>query len=359
MALSRWLYALPLVLPTALMLRAWVMQAPVGAFIEEVASQGRYVLKNGTSVPIQTAVFGIPILDKAFSPLAIIFSPLAFYEDPRAWWQCVVFLTDGASIGTLLMFESLRNANQGTLFQAAFFLPTFLGQFVTLGAVAPLYLYLFYALSPLSKYSTANARQFDLAGVAAALPSTFATFLFPLGISFFHPNLEVRHLANWYWQIFPITGSILLFALSSAIRPFVASRQTEPVQQHSKTSINVRGGIMATVSAASYWYMLLFSPLPVSELFFPKYFIELPEDALTATFTLLQYDYISASGTVLLWLAYNFGDLKNAGVCRLSWARIILYSVAIGVVGGPGVLVWVGWLARENMMAKLEHAKTG
>lgn len=118
MALSRWLYALPLVLPTALMLRAWAMQAPAGAFIEEIASQGQIVLKNGTSVPIQTSVFGIPVLDKAFLPLAIIFSPVAFYEDPKAWWQCVVFLTDGASVGTLLLFESLRNANQWTLFQA-------------------------------------------------------------------------------------------------------------------------------------------------------------------------------------------------------------------------------------------------
>lgn len=116
---------------------------------------------------------------------------------------------------------------------------------------------------------------------------------------------------------------------------------------------------MATVSAASYWYMLLSSPLPVSEVFIPKYFIELPEDALTATFTLFQYDYIIAAATVLLWLAYNFGDLKNAGVCQLSWIQIILYSIAIGFVGGPGALIWVGWLARENMMAKLEHAKMG
>jgi hypothetical protein len=118
MALSRWLYALPLLLPTAVMLRAWAMQAPVGLFIEEVSSQKRYVLKNGTSIPIQTAVFGIPFLDKAFTPPVIAFTPLFFYDDPRAWWQCIVFLTDAASISALLMLESLRNANQGTLFQA-------------------------------------------------------------------------------------------------------------------------------------------------------------------------------------------------------------------------------------------------
>lgn len=209
----------------------------------------------------------------------------------------------------------------------------------------------------MSKYYSASARQFDRAGVVAALPSIFATFLFPLGISLFHQDLEVRHLANWYWQIFPVTGSILLFALSSVIRLFIANRQIEASQQHSKMSLNVRVGVMATLSAVSYWHMLLSSPLPVSEVFIPQYFIELPDDALTATFTLFQYDYIITAGSVFLWLAYSFGDLKNAGVCQISWARMMLYSIAIGILGGPGVLIWVGWLVRENMMANLEHAK--
>lgn len=359
MALSRWLYALPILLPAAVMLRAWAMQAPVGPFIDETYSRGRYVLQDGTSVPISRAVFGIPILDRAISPLAIIFGPLVFYDDPRLWWQCIVFFTDAASISAILMLESLRNANKGTLFQAAFFLPTFLGQFVTLGCVSPVFVYLFYALSPLKKYSTASDRQIDWAGTVAVLPSLIVAFFLPLGISLFHHDLEVRHLANWYWQIFPITGCILLFALSNVIKPFVANRQIEAAQQRSKTNLRFLGGVMAALSAASYWFMLLSSPFAVSEVFIPSYFIELPEDSLTATFTLLQYDYILTSTAVLLWLAYSFGDLKNAGLCQLSWVRILLSSIAIGCTGGPGVLMLVGWLTRENMLARVEHAKMG
>lgn len=230
---------------------------------------------------------------------------------------------------------------------------------MTLGAATPVYLYLFYALSPLNKYSTASARHIDWAGMVAALPSLFIAFLLPLGISLFYHDLGVRHLANWYWQIFPITGSILLFVLSNVIKPFVANHQIEAVPRRNKTSLNFLGGVMATISAASYWFMLLSSPLPASELFIPKYFLELPEDALTATLTLFQYDYIIAAASVLLWLASHFGDLKSAGVCQLSWIRILLSSIAIGCIGGPGVLIWVGWLTRENLMAKIEHAKTG
>lgn len=195
--------------------------------------------------------------------------------------------------------------------------------------------------------------------MVAVLPSLFASFLFPLGVFLFHHDLEVKHLANWYWQIFPITGSILLFALSIVIRPFVANGQVEAVQGRSTTSLNFLGGVMATLSAASYWFMLLSSPLPISEVFIPKFFIELPKDSLTATFTLFQYDYIVTAAAVLLWLVYSFGDLKNAGICQLSWGRILLSSIAIGLLGGPGALIWAGWLTRENTMAKLEHAKMG
>lgn len=257
---------------------------------------------------------------------------------------------------SLLAFGSVLTYNE---WGRSFFLPTFLGQFVTLGCVSPVFVYLFYALSPLKKYSTASARQIDWAGTLAVLPSLIVAFFLPLGISLFHHDLEVRHLANWYWQIFPITGCILLFALSNVIKPFVANRQIEAAQQRSKTSLKFLGGVMVTLSAASYWYMLLSSPLSVSEVFIPRYFIELPEDSLTATFTLLQYDYILTSAAVLLWLVYSFGDLKNAGICQLSWVRILLSSIAIGCTGGPGVLIVVGWLTRENMLARVEHAKMG
>jgi hypothetical protein len=235
--------------------------------------------------------------------------------------------------------------------------PLFLAQFVTLGNTAPPYLYFFYVLSPLKKYSAASARQIDEAGMIAVLPTLFVVFFIPHGISLLHNDLEIRHLANWYWQIFPVLGSILLFALSRVIRPLLDNQQIETVRQRSKAGLNFIGGTMAMLSVASYWFMLLSSPLPVSELFIPKYLIEFPKDPLTALLTLFQYDCIISYTSLLLWLAYNFGDLKNAGLCRLSWAQIFLYSVAIGCLGGPGALIWIGWLTREDMMANAAHAK--
>ncbi|UKZ49384.1 hypothetical protein TrVGV298_003631 [Trichoderma virens] len=332
------------------------MTAVPGPFINDAQLQGRYTLQNGTSVPILKRLYGIPGLDDAISQVAITFCQLVFYDDPRMWWQSAVFLTDYAGVTAILMLESLRNANRGTFFQT-FAVPLFIAQFVTFGNTAPLYFYFFYVNSPLKKYSTASARLIDGAGVLAILPTMLVVFFIPHLISLFHPDLETRHLANWIWQVYPVWGSILLFTLSSVIRLFLDDK-TEAVKRRDMTGIRVVGGLMITLSAMAYWYTLLFSPLSVSEAFIPKYFIELPQDTSTSLLSIFQYDYILSFTSILLWLAYHLGDLKSAGICQLSWARILLSSVVIGCLGGPGVLVWAGWLTREEIMASMEHAKT-
>ncbi|KAL7939135.1 hypothetical protein V8C35DRAFT_285821 [Trichoderma chlorosporum] len=356
MALRRALYALPILLPVAVMLRVLATMTVVpGPFIKDAHLQGRYTLQNGTTVPILKKLYGIPGLDDAISQVAITFCQLIFYDDPKMWWQCVVFITDYAGLCALLMLESLRNANRGTFFQT-FAVPLFVAQFVTIGNTAPLYFYFFYVFSPLKKYATASARLIDGAGVLAILPTLLVVFFIPHIISLIHPDFETRHLANWIWQLFPVWGSVLLFTLSSALRLFL-DENPEAVQRRNKTGIRVIGGVMITLSTVSYWYMLLFSPLSVSEALMPKYFIELPQDTSTSLFSIFQYDYIVSFTSILLWLAYHLGDLKGAGLCQLSWPRILLSSLVIGALGGPGVLVWVGWLTREEMMALAEHAK--
>ncbi|KAL7945137.1 hypothetical protein V8C42DRAFT_70947 [Trichoderma barbatum] len=356
MALSRALYALPILLPLAVMLRAMAMTAVPGPFIDDAYLHGRYTLQNGTSVPILKSLYRVPGLDDALSKVAITFCQLIFYDDPRMWWQCVVFLTDYAGLCAIYMLESLRNANKGTFFQT-FAVPLFVAQFVTLGLTVPLYFYFFYVFSPLKKYSTASARLIDGAGVIAILPTLLVVFIVPHLIALFHPDFETRHLANWIWQLFPVWSSILLFALSSVMRLFLDD-SIEAVQRRNKTAIRVIGGIMIAFSTTAYRYMLFSSPLPLSESLIPKYFIELPKDTSTSLLTIFQYDYIVCYTSVFLWLAYHFGELKSAGICRLSWSRLLVASVVIGFLGGPQVLVWAAWIAREEMMASVEHAKT-
>ncbi|KAM0246476.1 hypothetical protein ACHAQJ_010207 [Trichoderma viride] len=115
MALSRWLYALPILLPITVMMRVMAMAGPIDPVVDEAYSQGRYILQDGTSVSILRGLFGIPGVDYMLARIAITFSPLIFYDDPRLWWQCIVFITDVASVAAIIMFESLRNANRDQL----------------------------------------------------------------------------------------------------------------------------------------------------------------------------------------------------------------------------------------------------
>lgn len=116
-SLGRALYALPMLLPTALMIRAMAMTGPLTPVVEEAYSEGRYVLQNGTHVPILRAFFGVPALDDTFARISICFGQLVFDDDPTMWWQCLVFIADYAGLCAIWMLESLRNANRGTLFQ--------------------------------------------------------------------------------------------------------------------------------------------------------------------------------------------------------------------------------------------------
>lgn len=256
-----------------------------------------------------------------------------------------------------LIFSARCSSSPTDQYPCRSVVPLFFAQFVALGNVAPSYLYLFYVFSPLKKYATANARLIDRAGMIAILPTLLVVSVIPHLVSLFHPDFQVRHLANFYWQLFPIWNSILLFILSSVIRLFLDDRP-RVAHEGSKKGLRVIGGVMITLSLGSYWYMLLCAPFSLSELFVPKYLIEFPKEPLVSIFTIFQYDYILSYATVLLWLAYHFGDLKSAGICQLSWARILISSVVIGCLGGPGVLSWVGWLTREEMLASAEHAKT-
>lgn len=115
--LGRALYALPMLLPTAFMIRAMAMTGPLSPVVEEAYSEGRYVLQNGTHVPVLRTFFGVPVLDDIFARITISFGQLVFDDNPTLWWQCLVFIADYAGLCAIWMLESLRNANQRTFFQ--------------------------------------------------------------------------------------------------------------------------------------------------------------------------------------------------------------------------------------------------
>lgn len=53
----------------------------------------------------------------------------------------------------------------------------------------------------------------------------------------------------------------------------------------------------------------------------------------------------------LLWLALLFKDLKEAEMLPMSWTKLIATVVSCACISGPGAVVAMGWLWREEIFA--------
>lgn len=217
---------------------------------------------------------------------------------------------------------------------------TLLAQMIPIGILSPIFFFFFYVFTPIEMVRAASFRTINKAYAAAVLPTIALAYYTPLFPCYFHPSLETRNWWNWLWQLYPVWGSIVLFLLSK-IR---GSKPNFP-------SVRATLGALATVNTAVYWYTLYASDLPLLEILVPKYLILSPQDPGVALRTIIQYDFICSFGAGYLWLAYHFWDLKAAGVCSVSWIRILGTAVVTSTIFGPGTMFLLGWSVRERFLA--------
>ncbi|KAK4149757.1 hypothetical protein C8A00DRAFT_37653, partial [Chaetomidium leptoderma] len=113
--LKRMLFALPLL---ALVFAAgWVMNAePAGAWATALRDSGTLELPTG-SVPILRTFYHIPGFDDFIALVNTFFFPTVYNTDPVSRRQLTSFLTDGAVLVTIWIFESTRRANMLTPLQ--------------------------------------------------------------------------------------------------------------------------------------------------------------------------------------------------------------------------------------------------
>ncbi|KAH6705935.1 hypothetical protein EV126DRAFT_490703 [Verticillium dahliae] len=58
---------------------------------------------------------------------------------------------------------------------------------------------------------------------------------------------------------------------------------------------------------------------------------------------------------LLVWLLYLFSDLKRAEIVRWSWPTLLVCIATALCLFGPGVMVGMGWLVRERLLATRSH----
>lgn len=115
--LMRVLCALPILLVTPLMIRAFTFADPaVSTHMEKVRATPSFELNNQT-FRLLDSFFGLPILDDIFAGNTAAFALAhVFPEQIGAYWQSLVFMTEYAGIYALFLLEGCRGVNEGRLF---------------------------------------------------------------------------------------------------------------------------------------------------------------------------------------------------------------------------------------------------
>lgn len=111
---------------------------------------------------------------------------------------------------------------------------------------------------------------------------------------------------------------------------------------------------LGMVNSGTYWYVLGNSNYSWWNIYAPGYFLRPATDPEAAMGTVLQFDYICVFGSALTWLCYQLADLKVSGLITISWMQMAALAILVGVIFGPGTLWWVGWMAREEILASLQ-----
>ncbi|KAF7558091.1 hypothetical protein G7Z17_g134 [Cylindrodendrum hubeiense] len=345
--LHRALLALPMLVLSGVATMAFGMAEPMGPVLNNMLDTSLFDW-NGVSAPIIREFYGIGLVDLVLGHITVAFAQLQFFSDQRAYWQSLVFLTDFAGMYAILLLESCRPSNQKTLFHFPFLL-AFLAQFLGIGTLGPLYFYLFYVFTPIEKLESPSFHLTNCSSCVAVLPTVLLVYHVPHLPSYFHPSLEARNWWNWIWQLYPIWGSIGMFALSKMVS--LGARGEVAEQKPQLKTLRVTVGVLVAINISIYWYTLYNSAFSISEMFIPKYFSDKPQEADVALRTIIQYDYLCTIAGGFMWLGYHFRDLEVAGYCRIRYTRTLYIAGVISYLFSPGTFLLLGWLAREELLA--------
>lgn len=234
------------------------------------------------------------------------------------------------------------------------FLFGWIAQFKGIGAVGPIYFFLHYTFAQIQNFRALDQRLTNIAYTSTVLPVMIVAFYIPHFVSHIHPDLAVRHIADWIWQWFPLWVSALQFLLAKTVMPDTLSHDRLHAPLRDVLTIRITIYACSILAAAVWWYTLLMSPFSAALIFIPH--LNNPQVSWTdCARNVLQYDHIFCWTSAILWLGYLFTDLKRAGMVTQSWKMIFSAAALSTLVIGPGATVGLGWLWREDILIHKKH----
>jgi hypothetical protein len=205
----------------------------------------------------------------------------------------------------------------------------------------PVYFYLHYALTPISRFRAKDLRLTDLAYSGSVLPTMLVLWYFPLLLNWSRVKDEVRLMivllcciSTTQWTIY-YTGII------------PSTIQNDRIHNVSRdlTTLKRTGTVLAAFSAGT-WIAMTLSPCVLN-------FGSALESEWADLAPLLDEMLLSAAS--ILWIIYLFQDLKKARMMDSSWIAILGLLIASTTCFGPAATVAAGWVWREQVLATRSH----
>jgi hypothetical protein len=238
------------------------------------------------------------------------------------------------------------------------------GQVIGLGVVCPFYCLLSYIHAP----STGLVIEPSQSSAIALLPALILGFYIPTYATLLWPDLYERQGWLFVWQLFPAYISLAYHAISYLLSyaDKTKSKKTSSEQAASPTSLQKLNhdllvmrlciGFSVLIGATS-WIWTRYktgSFAALAEIFLPTANpSRLLPDLTAYSVQFLRWDEIFVFGSKLVWLAYLYADVKRSSQLRhVSWLGLISCAVLAMISLGPGATVGLGWLWREEMLAK-------
>ena len=229
-----------------------------------------------------------------------------------------------------------------------------LGQLLGLSVVAPLHGFLHYVLSPIEVFGALDRRLTNLRYTRAVLPASIVAWIIPLYAAYLHPSLPARQIWLFVWQLYPVWFWLSSWAFS---RLFADTVDHDAFTAPTRDLPYIRLTVGApAVLAAGFWIgAVLLGPYGLREIFVPTTLPRLTANLSDAALEFLRIDELVIFGSVFLWLAYLFADLKRAGMLGTGWPALLVFATVGVFAVGPGATAGLGWLWREEILATRKH----
>ncbi|KAK8067438.1 hypothetical protein PG996_006550 [Apiospora saccharicola] len=353
--LARALVALPL-----LLLAVGCFQVITGLLpadgIRAVLDRGAYQPANGGApMPLLSGITGLPRIDN----LTRIHNLEAVVCRQNALSLMLTFYADYGVWYAILLIESARRANYFSILAPAVF--WCMTQAWGIASVTSIYRFLHYILSPIDKFDALDMRLTDLTYTKMALPAIALTHYAIYLTAYLGPDeSDRRQVAGHLWMPFPLFLSLGQYlATRFFMKPSTVSR--DRLYNPTRDVPVIRWTILALVAfSAAIWQYTLWChdrPSSVADVFLPQLPIpRLADLTLEAAYVeLLKWDWVVFAASHFLWIALLAWDLKASGMIRSGWFVLGLGATVVTLAGGPGALLGLGWLYREEVLVTTRH----